>query len=71
MIISSPDVHDPRVHVGGSRRRFSALFYAFGGSLFHESEHIASDAAHLDLFRTFSDPISTVMSVDVFEGLMT
>ena len=35
-----------------------------------ETEQVAGDLAHLDLFRTFGDPVATVVAVDVFERLM-
>ena len=40
---------------------------AFRCPLLHESEHIACDAAFLDLFRTFGNTISAVMTIDVLE----
>jgi hypothetical protein len=38
--------------------------------LVHESEHVASNAPHLDLLGTFGDAIAAVMPVDVLERLV-
>ena len=49
----------------------SALVDALGRPLFHESEHVTRDPAHLDFFRALRDAIAAVVAIDVFEGLVT
>src|SRR5689334_16558481 len=41
---------------------------SLGGLLLHESEHVTRDAPHLDFLTALSDPVSPVMTIDVFEG---
>ena len=35
--------------------------------LFHEAEHVAGNAAHLDLLAALRDSVAPVMTIDVFE----
>jgi hypothetical protein len=53
-----------------SRTMPSAIGDTLRCSLLHEPEHVAGDATHLDLLRTFGDPVAPMMAIDVFEGLV-
>ena len=43
---------------------------ALRGLLLHEAEHVAGDAAHLDLLGALGDPVAAVVAVDVLERLV-
>src|SRR5262249_20075976 len=47
------------------------LDHALWRALLHEAEHVAGDAAHLDLLGALGDPVAAVVAVDVLEGLVT
>ncbi len=47
-----------------------SLAHALGGPLAHEAEHVAGDAAHLDLLGALGDAVAAVVAVDVLERLV-
>ena len=56
--------------VDGGHRPASVFRDALGRLLVHEAEHVAGDAAHLDLLGAFGDAVAAVVAVDVLERLV-
>src|SRR4051812_38703000 len=48
----------------------TTLDHALWRPLAHETEHVAGDAAHLNLLGPFRDPVAPMVAVDVLERLV-